>query len=660
MPRPSQVVRLADDERDEIKPLLIGVVPHADESLMSLVSAACVANEHERTAQILAFAGVDTLRPAFAPFTRTSDANAIATVLSASANDVVVRMHPKAHCLSAGDSVAWYGASLPRSFLVAEQRRVSPAALRASPHHRASWMVRPLTYCPETFELLISSCPYCSAKLGWLKSIGVWRCETCTRSLRHHRPGKITWSLRQDAASVAALVSVNAKHRAQALARMPGPFNQWAPGDVFFAAVEIGSLTSAKQPPGTLNAEVNHGDFSNFGAEDLVRGFRALCEWPLSLKSYVEDNRPASKADLHHVKEVMGPLAKFFSPYAKPTPLGDLIQSAVPPLLHELEIPVAHRRYSKAEAAERSTTMTTREAQRHFNLDGRSLSRIGGIDGILVSQRQVRAGAKLFKFEPLKNAVYILRGSISEEALAAQLAIPPLALPALARAGLLDAVEHKAALLLGGGGRRYVTASADRLLSALDNVPVLTSAPGPSLAAALAGKFNGEAWARALGDVLAGKLKVVGKRDIKRGFARRVVIEPKLARAMVETLSSACSTEWEFQTVTSGTASLLLGIHERDVADAIEAQLVEAYYEGRGYSIELGELVQFSRSFMAAWEVARRLNITSQSARSYLQAAGIEPDVSLSKIHLWRREEVELALSVRATSTPEFRQNGSS
>jgi hypothetical protein len=58
-------------------------------------------------------------------------------------------------------------------------RRVSPRALKRSPHLRAIWQVRALEFDPETKELLIDKCPGCGKTLG-MKFMGdVWCCDNC-------------------------------------------------------------------------------------------------------------------------------------------------------------------------------------------------------------------------------------------------------------------------------------------------------------------------------------------------------------------------------------------------------------------------------------------------------------------------------------------------
>lgn len=65
-------------------------------------------------------------------------------------------------------------------------RRFSPASLVQSPHHRALWSLRCLTFCEETWETLADACPtpYCEAVQRWRHSSGVDLCDKCGGSLK--------------------------------------------------------------------------------------------------------------------------------------------------------------------------------------------------------------------------------------------------------------------------------------------------------------------------------------------------------------------------------------------------------------------------------------------------------------------------------------------
>jgi hypothetical protein len=226
------------------KPFLIRVKPHPGESLLSIIARAAEANVFERLTDLLSLAGMKMKVPAYIPFTRLEDAGRLSSALDVPVEDVQFRMHRPISDLSVLNRVDWYGEQLPRRYIDATPRRFSPAALRRSDHHRAAWMLKPLGFCPETMEFLQSSCPHCKKPTEWKFTLSIGRCEHCNKSLRRFKPGKLPWHLRVEAASVAALVSTDPGKRTLAVHSYPEPFCHWKAGDIFVAAVEVGTLVA--------------------------------------------------------------------------------------------------------------------------------------------------------------------------------------------------------------------------------------------------------------------------------------------------------------------------------------------------------------------------------------------------------------------------------
>lgn len=345
-PSPSNVVPFPAFDRPAIKPLLIGVKPVPGESLLSMIARATSDNVHEQTSQTLAFAGFSQPQLKHVPFSRIPRVKEIATLLSVTEHDVRSRMHAPAR--QNINWVDWYGTPLHRRYIEATVRRVSPVGFGNPPfHHRAIWMLRPLTYCPESMEMLISSCPYCGDGLGWRATLGIWRCEKCGRSLRHHRPGKVRWDLRGEAAAAAAIISTDPLQRADALSRLPQPFSSWEAGDVFDTMVTLGVV--ATHPDGSDPASVNiikRRDYSLFEPLDIVNGYRALKDWPAALgvilRKVVAKNRGKVRHDSFNT--ALGPMAKLLSRSScANAALRRLLLAELPTMVRDLGIPLRGR-----------------------------------------------------------------------------------------------------------------------------------------------------------------------------------------------------------------------------------------------------------------------------------------------------------------------------
>lgn len=193
-----------------VTPLLGRCNPIPGESLMSLIARTCVASGFRNLSTVLSTVGVSS-RPPFVPFTRREDAEVIAALLRVETSAVTARMH-----VGTRDIIDWFGTPLRRSFIEARERRYSPESLRQSAHHPASWMLRPLAYCPSSFELLSATCPHCRRAIGWDHTRGIDRCEFCQEWLTDRVPPKVPVADRADAARVAAIIAVDASERVRA------------------------------------------------------------------------------------------------------------------------------------------------------------------------------------------------------------------------------------------------------------------------------------------------------------------------------------------------------------------------------------------------------------------------------------------------------------
>lgn len=63
------------------------------------------------------------------------------------------------------------------------RRRVAPASLRLSSHHRLLWQVNLLPFCPESWGALIDRCPQCREVLTW-RTPSFERCQACFLDLK--------------------------------------------------------------------------------------------------------------------------------------------------------------------------------------------------------------------------------------------------------------------------------------------------------------------------------------------------------------------------------------------------------------------------------------------------------------------------------------------
>lgn len=91
-----------------------------------------------------------------------------------------------------GEALAIGGRIISAHELLRSSRRVSPTGLRKSDADQCDWAIRPLTFCPTNWDLLIDACPNeeCGLKLNWTTR-SIFHCGSCGHDLRQTRTAKI-------------------------------------------------------------------------------------------------------------------------------------------------------------------------------------------------------------------------------------------------------------------------------------------------------------------------------------------------------------------------------------------------------------------------------------------------------------------------------------
>lgn len=113
---------------------------------------------------------------------RISSARIIAKLLKTSPEEKrsrTYKLNTFEHSLS--KTIEFFGVQIRTQYRNAGRgrRRVSPRALIRSAHHRAIWEITPISFDPETMEVLLSECPVCKHALGWSRLQGVTKCDRC-------------------------------------------------------------------------------------------------------------------------------------------------------------------------------------------------------------------------------------------------------------------------------------------------------------------------------------------------------------------------------------------------------------------------------------------------------------------------------------------------
>lgn len=326
--------------------VLFPITPALDESLPGYLARVAAWNFIEKPATILERAGADGLSNLSERITRHADevANCLGVPKAALLRMTMLGNNPK------GGEVSYFGTEIRRTRLHHRDRHVAPATLEISPHHRAVWLVRPIAWCSETWDFLISNCPSCGRTLGFLITRGIDFCERCNFDLKRAPTSKVPEELRPALALPSALVSHAPKVREEALQSAPEVFRSLRPT----ALLELVVATS--------RALLDRRDQYPTPVE-IAAGVSTLMDYPRSFERLVDahaDN--ATSAPFFRRLEI----AQCFM---DDPDIGDL----VPALLEPFQ-PAAHGPTHKRNRREQLGLMTGRQVARQLGLESSTLA----------------------------------------------------------------------------------------------------------------------------------------------------------------------------------------------------------------------------------------------------------------------------------------------
>lgn len=227
-----------------------------------------------------------------------------------------------------GEYISFCGMSLPVRAREGEFRRVSFHSLRNSPHHRASWELRFLPWCPESFEYLADACPSCDTQLGWRKFDGVHRCEYCSSDLRSFHGNFVPENRRRYAHSLSRLFSLNRLERTAERATLHDDLKGLPDIDLLKLIFIVGRSFQI------LPVEVDGILFSKKSADleaksdALLLGMQRILDWENSISSLLgESSRNADRESGYGAKNHFGAVVNYLRP--KHSALSVLLKKAI-------------------------------------------------------------------------------------------------------------------------------------------------------------------------------------------------------------------------------------------------------------------------------------------------------------------------------------------
>jgi hypothetical protein len=626
------------DRHKRVAPLLGRREPIVGESLMSVLARACSASGFRNISGVLSSIGISSPSP-FVPFTQATRAADLAALLRVREDQIVARMHPGGR-----EIVDWWGEPLRRVFLEARSRRYSPASLRLSAHHRAAWMIRPLPFCPESYELLSSECPDCRRTLGWTHTRGLDRCEHCGSWLTDTAPGTVGRASRADASRVAALVSFDPVERERAIRSLPDPFSRWRASDVFEAVVELGVASHRLDVPSNRQGALILGDgrYEEITTPILLAGLGMLDRWPGSLTMLVD--RIGASANLTGstgLADCLGPLGKFLQHHRVGSPLTDAIAAEAATAFRAARIPVKSTALARFAPPDDDGLISEKEVLEQFDIYQRHLRRLDKASDTLVLKRA--SVSKLYDRARLERAVAAFRAAKTSAEAARILGVPGFALPVFGSRGLIDLEDDRDAILLSDADCLVTNESLARLLRQAEGLRHSSGSPLKPLSHVLRRIFSPEAWAVALEVALSGEASIAAQPA--SNLADQLMVAPGAICAALG------QSEWSFPGdigVSCITAGKLIGQSDVLMSKAVTEGAIAASVGNHRHTIQLRDLHEFSSEYAFTNEIAALLGCSAQSAGKHLRAAGLHPARMVYRMVLWDRRGAEEALALSA------------
>ena len=617
-----------------VAPLAARVAPLQAESLMSLVARAAQANVFPRLSSLLSHAGV-TSHPAFTPFTAADHVEPLAELLGVDVEEITTRMHLPTKDAPKG-VVAWAGVRIERRWIEAKIRRVAPGALMDGPHHRMVWSHRALSFCPESFERLVSSCYACGRTLGWVATHGLDRCEHCRASLLESEPDYVDHRLHARLRAATNLISPDAAVRRRAQSALPAEFLFWDPGELFTALLELGvAWEHPGEGRGSRAAQaLSEPRLGLITPTHIASGVEVLQGWPDSFAGLVGRIWREAKLADPNASAALRKLGLLRRHFDGPQPDSDyhrLLTSHIVEAAAACGLPVKRGSLAHLAPTPSVETLSMVQAQDLFGLSDTVLKRLIPDGDCLVSARLGRGGEVRFDKARLVESACTYRFTGRPEVVAWRLGIPAYCLPAFVEAGLLRSITDADARRMARTELAYDLSSLHQLETKILKRKRREGNSDARLTTLIAGRFCPKVWAKMFKALATGKVII----DDLRGtgpLSRRLWVDRDSAEGVLNKLTDEAALEGA--TVTAGEAGLLLGLSDVYVPELIASGALAAERHQRAWRVKLRDVISFQAEFELSPAVGDAALGRSVANRT---RALLPPDFSTRHLSVWSR-----------------------
>ena len=660
-------------EFPKVRPFIASMpTPYPDESLIGYIDRAAQRTVVRNLPTIMRLAGAaKTRHTSFVrPFNiDPQEARGLAMLFSLSPQEILSRLHPWGEFDHAKEStIEFFGTKIRGQYFESTARRVSPRALRISPHHRAIWDLRPFSFDPATREQLLVRCPVCQKRLGWVRLAGPTNCEHCLdeqgrpTDLRAFTQPIVELDDEEAIDFAIAMVHPDRAKRDLAHKLVPDELRSLTASDLFETMISIASILrpsffpqyKAIGRPKTLRGfEELTPDLLAMGARAIIGGEDGFARVADKMRTTME-RRPAA---LGIFKE-LGPLAAIAVDRKIAPAMQAYFRKAIArDFARTTDLGMVRKR-SAAINYTSETWRNLNEIHREFGVPEAYVSRLAQ-SGLVETRRAadtITAPIMINRtdFIPLAK---LYKDSVGERSASAQLRVSYRALAELARRKVIERIEGPAAAMLGDNPR-YRLSTISAVLIAVNRRADRPVPPqkGPFLNAAAAVFAPHIPWPTIIELILSGDILIHRRRKNGKNWQGAIAIDdPESFRQVVAAAADARADEGAMgDWLSTHEAALLLGCRKDTVAELQKEGMLHSQ-RGSTCFYKRTELEKFRRKYVFGREMlARSVFEVHHQLYRWLRSEGVVPEkMKLRGIDpIFDRAEFERALNSLPAAPP--------
>jgi len=607
----------------------MALIPHEDESLLSVVARAGAANGRDRLVQVCSLAGTAIPYATYLPFA-TFERTALASLLGIGVGEIERRLYrlcsDPQRVMQAG---VLHGVEVRRKHLSTQVRRVSPASLRNTLHHRAMWDLKPIPCCLSGQDLLMHRCPGCGHAITW-KSTALHLCghAECRADLRDANTDAVDADMLRSVRVIADLYSHDDAERMDARNRLPADFRSLPASDLMDLAIFFG--VCAGDPAGSTVAarrsSLASGNYSDWTTADLAAGADLIADWPRSFARLADLVLEAAgkRPGRFGLRKFFGPLVEVVDPNrfadgtvrAAERTLSDVIANRPGVVLR----PDENKRFRPGH-----TGITLSAAAEEHGIGIEHLARMVRRPGFILAGSGGKGMPVVLDAAKVEAAVASYRDMIEPEVVRTRYGLDAVTVERLVSAGQLiraDGPERDLRLKQVDYLRR---SSVEALVGRLEAKSREMAECGTTLAMALL-PANGrpEARAEVLLAILDGRLTLLRVERSRKRFGYRLIVDRSEVHALV-----LGGTGRRQETVTLQLAAELLGLNWEVTRELCQRTGIPLVRVGSSNRLAMRDVTRLKSTYVSGGEVAHRIGTIARHLHRYLRPLGIEPALVL-------------------------------